>query len=132
MIQISQRCIQILWYWSYLVNYGLFPCCPIFFSLTTACAKSGYLVDLPNYLSFHEHPVNYTRGIYIYRYCPPPRSTVYFLEFSGICSVFLVFCRPLHQIFRSITPKFQVENRLQASTRGLAYRRSKCPTDVVP
>jgi len=25
---------------------------------------------------------------------------------------------------------YRVENRLQASTRGLAYRRSKCPTDV--
>ena len=25
----------------------------------------------------------------------------------------------------------EVENRLHAATRGLAYRRSKCPTDVV-
>ena len=67
MIHVSQRCIQILWCCSYLVNYVLFPCCPIFFSLTTACAKSGYLVDLLNYLSFHEHPVNYTRGTYFGR-----------------------------------------------------------------
>lgn len=27
---------------------------------------------------------------------------------------------------------YRVENRLHAATRGLAYRRSKCPTDVDP
>lgn len=96
MMQISQRCVLILWCCSYLVNV-LFPCCPIFFSLTTACAKSGYLVDLLNYLSFYKHPVNYTRGINVYIYIqyidivPRPRPTVHFLGifrylqcFSGI------------------------------------------------
>lgn len=94
MMQISQRCVLILWCCSYLVNV-LFPCCPIFFSLTTACAKSGYLVDLLNYLSFYKHPVNYTRGINVYiyiytvyRYCTPPKT---YSTFSWNFPVFAVF-----------------------------------------
>ena len=65
MIQISQRAFKCCGAVP-ILSTMLFPCCPILFSLTTACAKSGYLVDLLNYLSFHEHPVNYTRGIYVY------------------------------------------------------------------
>ena len=66
--------------------------------------------------------------MYTYIYSPRPRPTVHFL-------VIFRYLQCFSGILQAPSPDLlvhQVENRLQASTRGLAYRRSKCPTDVVP
>ena len=89
MIQVSQRCIQVLWVCSYQLRFV--SCSPIFFSLPTACA-----VNLRTYLSFHKNPINHTRGIFVHIDIVPPQDLQYlFLEFTVICSVSLVFCRVL-------------------------------------